>query len=112
MRRRRPATRGWWWSIAAAGLIACSACCGYELGIRFSAGRWRMMTVGVVGIVRSLREPKFIFRSQAGESTNPFRGFEHPDEKQPALISRAVRLGTETNMAAMTSRRRRRVVPV
>ena len=39
------------------------------------------------------REPKFTFRSKAGESTNPlFRGFAHPDEEtaerydQPVLI--------------------------
>ena len=52
--------------------------------------------VGLVRIAR--REPKFSFRSKAGESTNPlFRGFEHPDEEsaerydQPVLI----RLGTK-----------------
>jgi uncharacterized membrane protein len=51
--------------------------------------------LGLVRIAR--REPKFSFRSKAGESTNPlFRGFEHPDEEsaerydQPVLI----RLGT------------------
>ena len=52
--------------------------------------------VGLVRIAR--REPKFSFRSRAGESTNPlFRGFEHPDEEaaerydQPVLV----RLGTK-----------------
>jgi uncharacterized membrane protein len=52
--------------------------------------------LGLVRIAR--REPKFAFRSKAGESTNPlFRGFEHPDEEsaerydQPVLI----RLGTK-----------------
>ena len=53
----------------------------------------------LVGIVRiAKREPKFTFRSRAGESTNPlFRGFEHPDEEaaerydQPVLV----RLGTK-----------------
>jgi uncharacterized membrane protein len=47
--------------------------------------------LGLVRIAR--REPKFAFRSKAGESTNPlFRGFEHPDEEsaerydQPVLI--------------------------
>lgn len=52
--------------------------------------------VGLVRIAR--REPKFSFRSSAGESTNPlFRGFEHPDEEaaerydQPVLL----RLGTK-----------------
>lgn len=53
----------------------------------------------LVGIVRiAKREPKFTFRSRAGEATNPlFRGFEHPDEEaaerydQPVLV----RLGTE-----------------
>jgi hypothetical protein len=51
--------------------------------------------LGLVRIAR--REPKFSFRSKAGESTNPlFRGFEHPDEEsaerydQPVMI----RLGT------------------
>lgn len=51
--------------------------------------------LGLVRIAR--REPKFAFRSKAGESTNPlFRGFEHPDEEsaerydQPVLV----RLGT------------------
>lgn len=30
------------------------------------------------------REPKFVFRGRAGESSNPmFRGFEHPDEDTP-----------------------------
>ena len=55
--------------------------------------------VELVGLVRiAKREPKFAFRSQAGESTNPlFRGFEHPDEEaaerydQPVLV----RLGTK-----------------
>jgi hypothetical protein len=52
--------------------------------------------VGLVRIAR--REPKFSFRSKAGESTNPlFRGFEHEDEEsaerydQPVLV----RLGTK-----------------
>ncbi|HJQ79722.1 MAG TPA: FixH family protein [Lacipirellulaceae bacterium] len=52
--------------------------------------------LGLVRIAR--REPKFAFRSKAGESTNPlFSGFEHPDEEsaerydQPVLI----RLGTK-----------------
>jgi uncharacterized membrane protein len=47
--------------------------------------------MGLVRIAR--REPKFAFRSRAGESTNPlFRGFEHPDEEgaerydQPVLL--------------------------
>jgi hypothetical protein len=47
--------------------------------------------VGLVRIAR--REPKFSFRSRAGESTNPlFRGFEHPDQEsaerydQPVLL--------------------------
>jgi hypothetical protein len=47
--------------------------------------------VGLVRIAR--REPKFSFRSKAGESTNPlFRGFEHEDEEsaerydQPVLV--------------------------
>jgi uncharacterized membrane protein len=51
--------------------------------------------VGLVRIAR--REPKFDFRSRAGESTNPlFRGFDNPDEEsaetydQPVLV----RLGT------------------
>lgn len=51
--------------------------------------------LGLVRIAR--REPKFSFRSKAGESTNPlFRGFEHPDAEsaerydQPVLV----RLGT------------------
>lgn len=30
------------------------------------------------------REPKFVFRGRAGESSNPmFRGFDHPDEETP-----------------------------
>jgi uncharacterized membrane protein len=56
----------------------------------------QLQLVGLVRIAR--REPKFEFRSRAGESTNPlFRGFEHPDEEgaerydQPVLI----RLGTK-----------------
>jgi hypothetical protein len=56
----------------------------------------QLQMVGLVRIAR--REPKFSFRSKAGESTNPlFRGFEHPDEEsaerydQPVLI----RLGTK-----------------
>ncbi len=54
--------------------------------------------VGLVRIAR--REPKFAFRSKAGESTNPlFRGFEHEDEEsaerydQPVLL----RLNVEEN---------------
>jgi hypothetical protein len=54
--------------------------------------------VGLVRIAR--REPKFSFRSKAGESTNPlFRGFEHEDEEsaerydQPVLL----RLNVEEN---------------
>ncbi len=55
--------------------------------------------LGLLGLVRiARREPKFAFRSKAGEATNPlFRGFEHPDEEsaerydQPVLI----RLGTK-----------------
>ncbi len=56
----------------------------------------QLQLVGLVRIAR--REPKFEFRSRAGESTNPlFRGFEHPDEEgaerydQPVLL----RLGTK-----------------
>jgi uncharacterized membrane protein len=56
--------------------------------------------LGLVRIAR--REPKFAFRSKAGESTNPlFRGFEHPDEEsaerydQPVLIRLGTRDGDE-----------------